>query len=292
MLVFSFSCFISQKNQRNNNLSPSSPSPQTPELPHHQGRWRTTLENYIWRSEGASNRSGTSILQIQNHANTNPVATENSVFSCLHTTEETLGIEQSRYVASWRDAHCVHWKRMKEQTNWFPDLLDPKDPYPFFRVGLMVPIPSPTIGLVRFNPEILGHTYQILREFSNKSKISEVVPWIEILGKNGEKTTSEFYHLYNSLASGNRFTPQKKCHQKTGSVTATSFILEMLIFPKDIQQKRKWGYNGGCGFMSREGWKIFPELTSFIMDICIYIYMKTINTWQFCKRAMFGGMVT
>ena len=75
---FFFFLFHQQKKQQNNNLSPSSPSPQTPELPHHQGRWRTTLEKYICKWEGASNRSGTSILQIQNHANTHPVVTENS----------------------------------------------------------------------------------------------------------------------------------------------------------------------------------------------------------------------
>ena len=37
-----------------------------------------------------------------------------------------------------------------------------KDPIPFpIRVGFMVPIPGPTIGLVRVNPEILGHTWML-----------------------------------------------------------------------------------------------------------------------------------
>jgi len=109
-----------------------------------------------------------------------------------------------------------------------------------------------------------------------------------MLGKNGE-IHIRILPISINLWHPKPFSPQKKCHQKTVSDCYFFHPRDVDISERHPAQK-KWGYNGVCGFMSREGWKIFPELTSFIMDI--YIYMKTINTWQFCKRAMFGGMVT
>ena len=104
-------------------------------------------------------------------------------------------------------------------------------------------------------------------------------PWIEVLRKNVKK--HPFYHLKLSGI------------QNLQEISETVSLLLLSSYRVDISERhpaqKKWGYNGVCGFMSREGWKIFPELTSFIMDI--YIYMKTINTWQFWKRAMFGGMM-
>ena len=215
----------SAKKQQNNNLSPSSPSPQTPELPHHQGRWRTTLENYIWQWEGASNRSGTSILQIQNHANTHPVATENSglvpsyhrgnaEFRRKHLAFSKVDTFPAEEMLGQNNKLCALKKN--ERTNWFPDLLE-------------------------------------------ATKKSVKFPWIENLGKNVK--FHPLYHL-NSLAS--KTCPPKR-NIRNGQF-ATSFILQSWYFRKTSSTK-KMGYNGVCGFMSREGWKIFPELTSFIVDI-------------------------
>ena len=83
--------------------------------------------------------------------------------------------------------------------------------------------------------------------------------------------------IFLPLAPGN-LPPQKKISETVSD--CYFFHPTELIFPKDIQQK-KLGYNGVCGFMSREGWKIFPELTSFIVDIYIYEdhqYMAILQT--------------